>query len=81
MAGAMRLFSHRKRPVHLGPFPLERLPRASAVAGALTGAQPEVSPPPGAKEPVEPDRAAGIWAYAAAEPPDAARARIGCARL
>jgi reductive dehalogenase len=26
----MRLFSYRKRPVHLGPFPLERLPRASA---------------------------------------------------
>ena len=23
----MRLFSHRKRPVHLGPYPLERLPR------------------------------------------------------
>ena len=23
----MRLFSHKKRPVHLGPFPLERLPR------------------------------------------------------
>jgi hypothetical protein len=24
----MRLFSYRDRPVHLGPFPLERLPRA-----------------------------------------------------
>ncbi|MDJ0767353.1 MAG: reductive dehalogenase domain-containing protein [Ilumatobacter sp.] len=23
----MKLFSHRKRPVHLGPYPLERLPR------------------------------------------------------
>ena len=22
-----RLFSHKDRPVHLGPFPLERLPR------------------------------------------------------
>lgn len=28
----MRLFSYRDRPVHLGPFPLERLPRASAPA-------------------------------------------------
>ncbi|MEO0682915.1 MAG: hypothetical protein AAF192_21175, partial [Pseudomonadota bacterium] len=26
----MRLFSYRDRPVHLGPFPLERLPRAEA---------------------------------------------------
>jgi len=26
----MRVFSYRNRPVHLGPFPLERLPRASA---------------------------------------------------
>lgn len=25
----MRLFSYRNRPVHLGPFPLERLPRSS----------------------------------------------------
>jgi reductive dehalogenase len=36
----MRLFSHRRRPVHLGPFPLERLPRAAEPSGALTGAQP-----------------------------------------
>ena len=28
----MRLFSHRKRPVHLGSYPLERLARASHVA-------------------------------------------------
>lgn len=27
----MRLFSCRDRPVHLGPFPLERLPRASSL--------------------------------------------------
>ncbi|MGY9083249.1 MAG: 4Fe-4S dicluster domain-containing protein [Acidimicrobiales bacterium] len=25
----MKLFSHKKRPVHLGPFPLEKLPRLS----------------------------------------------------
>lgn len=28
----MKLFSHRKRPVHLGPYPLERLPRTSLMA-------------------------------------------------
>jgi reductive dehalogenase len=28
---AMRLFSYRDRPPHLGPFPLERLPRARAM--------------------------------------------------
>jgi reductive dehalogenase len=36
----MRLFSYRKRPVHLGRFPLERLPRADAPpagSGALPG--------------------------------------------
>ena len=27
MIGCMRLFSHKSRPVHLGPYPLERLPR------------------------------------------------------
>ena len=26
----MRLFSYRDRPVHLGPYPLERLSRTSA---------------------------------------------------
>jgi reductive dehalogenase len=36
----MRFFSHRHRPVHLGPFPLERLPRAGDIAGAKTGALP-----------------------------------------
>jgi reductive dehalogenase len=42
---------------------------------ALAFFPPAVSPPPGAKEPHEPDRAAGIKAYAAAETPAAARAR------
>jgi len=28
----MKLFSHKKRPVHLGPYPLERLPRLDADA-------------------------------------------------
>jgi len=27
----MKLFSHKKRPVHLGPYPLERLPRLSVM--------------------------------------------------
>jgi reductive dehalogenase len=31
MAVAMRLFSDRKRPVHLGPYPLERLAREAEV--------------------------------------------------
>ena len=44
----MRLFSHRRRPVHLGPFPLERLPRADEVAGAGTGALPTDPNPAGA---------------------------------
>ena len=36
----MKLFSNRKRPVHLGPYPLERLPRragAHAWAGVGSG--------------------------------------------
>jgi len=32
----MRLFSNRKRPVHLGPYPLERLPRANDGVAAAT---------------------------------------------
>jgi reductive dehalogenase len=44
----MRFFSHRRRPVHLGPFPLERLPRAAEVAGGRTGALPGDARPPGA---------------------------------
>ena len=38
----MKLFSHRKRPVHLGPYPLERLPRLADPqadpAGSAAGA-------------------------------------------
>ena len=33
----MRLFSHRKRPVHLGPYPLERLPRLDGAEAAPLG--------------------------------------------
>ncbi len=33
----MKLFSHRQRPVHLGPYPLERLPRLSDPAAAPIG--------------------------------------------
>ena len=39
----MKLFSHRKRPVHLGPYPLERLPRLSVIdapAVSAAGARP-----------------------------------------
>ncbi len=50
----MRLFSHRKRPVHLGPYPLERLPRLESADSRFprSGAQrlparPGESEPPG----------------------------------
>ena len=33
----MRLFSYRDRPVHLGPYPLERLARADARPEPATG--------------------------------------------
>ncbi len=40
----MRLFSYRHRPVHLGPYPLERLPRAGLQA--LDGDLAAMSPMP-----------------------------------
>ncbi len=44
----MRLFSHKNRPVHLGPYPLERLPRADrdhpALASAAVGPLPITDP-------------------------------------
>ncbi len=43
----MRLFSHRRRSVHLGPFPLERLPRAREVSGGRTGTLPRDGQAPG----------------------------------
>ncbi|MCP3988884.1 MAG: Fe-S protein [Actinomycetia bacterium] len=33
----MRLFSNKKRPVHLGPYPLERLPRVADAASVPPG--------------------------------------------
>ena len=39
----MKLFSHKKRPVHLGPYPLERLPRLddpAATPGSAGGSRP-----------------------------------------
>ena len=41
----MRLFSHRKRPVHLGPYPLERLPRLDAADAVPRGANGGRLPP------------------------------------
>ena len=32
----MKLFSNKRRPVHLGPYPLERLERTAAVPGMST---------------------------------------------
>jgi reductive dehalogenase len=43
----MQLFSHRRRPVHLGRFPLERLPRAGEIAGARSGVLPGDTQAPG----------------------------------
>jgi len=40
----MKLFSHKRRPVHLGPYPLERLPRladAEAEPPGTRGARPQ----------------------------------------
>jgi ferredoxin len=52
----------------------DAIKRAQTQALALF--PPEASPPPGAQQPCEPDRAAAIKAYAAAETPAAARARM-----
>ena len=52
----MRLFSNRKRPVHRGPYPLERLPRGSA-SPLKTRVRPSL------------DRAAGSSAATAAYAP------------
>ena len=41
----MRLFSHRKRPVHLGPYPLERLRRLHAADAPPPGSGPGPLPP------------------------------------
>jgi len=38
----MRLFSNAKRPVHLGPYPLERLPRADTAPATGTASLPPV---------------------------------------
>ncbi len=46
----MKLFSHKKRPVHLGPYPLERLPRLvdpAAPPPAIGGRRPSESRRPG----------------------------------
>ncbi|MCP3909773.1 MAG: Fe-S protein [Actinomycetia bacterium] len=42
----MKLFSHRKRPVHLGPYPLERLPRLADPAASPPGRSASLPPRP-----------------------------------
>lgn len=37
----VRLFSHKNRPVHFGPFPLERLARTQVSVNAVTSPKPE----------------------------------------
>lgn len=41
----MKPFSHRRRPVHLGPYPSERLPRLDAVDALPPGSDSEPLPP------------------------------------
>jgi reductive dehalogenase len=43
----VKLFSHRKRPVHLGPYPLERLPRLDDPSDRPVGLDGAMPPRPG----------------------------------
>ena len=54
----MRLFSNKKRPVHLGPYPLERLPRLADPAAPPAGSSPSALRRPTEAEPQGP-RSAG----------------------
>jgi hypothetical protein len=73
----LRLFSSRRRPMHLGPYPLERLPR--------TAAAPDFPVPPPAAAPAptpdsdvsEPDRRRGMEAYRGAIKPAVYRRHNG----
>ncbi len=56
----MKLFSHRKRPVHLGPFPLERLRRLTDPGARPLGIEPgRPLPPRPAEARVDGPRGAG----------------------
>lgn len=46
----MKLFSHRRRAVHLGPYPLERLPRLVDPAAIPPGLVQPLPPRPGERE-------------------------------
>ncbi len=46
----MKLFSHKKRAVHLGPYPLERLPRLADPAATPVGASAPLPPRPVERE-------------------------------
>ena len=48
----MKLFSHRKRPVHLGPYPLERLPRSPRRSAGDVARLPSRPVEPGREGPV-----------------------------
>ncbi len=49
----MKLFSNRKRPVHLGPYPLERLPRTNAVPSLSGVRRPQERRPAGDQSAVD----------------------------
>ena len=58
----MKLFSHRRRPVHLGPYPLERLPRSASADARPPGMEPGPLPPrPTEAEPPGPRSAAHAY--------------------
>ena len=54
----MRLFSHKHRPVHLGPYALERLPRASRPVDITA-----IAPPPDLSREPDSSLAAATWTY------------------
>ncbi|MCP5024943.1 MAG: Fe-S protein [Actinomycetia bacterium] len=61
----MKLFSHRKRPVHLGPYPLERLPRLADPAAPLpvpSGPLPSRPAEPEAEGPLSVGPCYGLYA-------------------
>ena len=58
----MKLFSHKSRPVHLGPYPLERLPHVADRTASLPGLPAQL--PSGPAEEKAPGRLAATEVYA-----------------
>ena len=58
----MKLFSHKRRPVHLGPYPLERLPRCADPELALSGPIGARPSEPASEGPLGVSHALGLYA-------------------